>query len=441
MVENLIQAPVLIKVLCTLLAILALNMLSKKLFLSLIFGALLLAFWTGQNLQEMSVIASERVFSINNIMLVLTVSQVMWLARQMQQTGFMEELVSTVRGKTTKRGAMAVLPAVIGFLPMPGGALFSAPMLQSCDPENHTSSSLKTITNHWFRHIWECWWPMYPGVLLTMELTGFDVPQMLLLGMPISFAAILFGYLLLLRRISHETETACGKKHNQAGFFKALRVLTPIAVVVITYAAVRIGHSLITYYYPTFPDLNRYLPMNIGLLFSMIYLQTKKPLSVNNWKKLLLSKHVLSMVMIVLAVRIYGAFIEAESPGSGYLVEQMRSELAEWGIPLTVIIMILPFITGLATGMAVGYIGASFPIVLSLIGSDPSFGEMLSVTTVAYGFGYMGFVLSPVHICLIVTCKHFKTTVLRSLAGMLPPAFLVLITTLALGRFWEWVLP
>ncbi len=440
-IEQIYNTPVLIKILLTLTLILALNTLTKKLMISLIMGALLLAFWTGQSIASIMTISAERSFSLNNLLLLLAVCQVMWLSRQMQISGIMEDMVSHVRQKVPKRSAMAILPAIIGFLPMPGGALFSAPMLQSCDPHNNTDSSIKAMTNHWFRHVWECWWPMYPGVLLTMELTGFDVPQMLALGLPISLAAILFGYLLLLRRIPNSEKISGTEKIPESSDrLRIIKLLMPIIVVIGVYAAVRLTHGISSQYISALPGLNRYLPMTIGLFAAMLYLQKRRPLTLDDWKNILLSKKVLDIVLIVLVVQIYGAFIEAESPHGYYITEQMRAELSNWGIPLMVIIMTLPFITAIATGMATGYIGASFPIILSLIGPDPSFGEMLSMLALAYGFGYMGFILSPVHVCLVVTCKHFDSPMLKNIAGLLPPAFLILIFSVGLSMFWSAVL-
>ncbi len=443
LLQYIMETPAIVRVIVALSVILIVNSLSRQLLLSIACGALILAFWAGQTPSMMLETAQQSALALNNVLLLLAVCQVIWLSRQMQYAGVMEDLVTSIRQKLSKRGAMAMLPALIGFLPMPGGALFSAPMLESCDPENHTGSTLKAMTNHWFRHVWECWWPMFPGVLLTMELTGFDIPVMLMLGLPISLAAILSGYLLLLRRIP---DPGRAQQHppiheNDAGCLEVLKLLTPILVVVLTYALIRTGHGIASGRLPALPGLNRYLPMNVGLLLAMAVLQAERPQGRSKWKEIILSRQVLNMALIVLAVRIYGAFIEAESPAGYDLIGQMRMELNSWGIPVVAVIMLLPFITGLATGMAVGYVGASFPIVLSLIGADPTFGEMFSMTLLAYGFGYMGFFLSPVHVCLVVTCRHFDTPVLKTFAGLLAPALLVLLAVVALSLMWNIVLP
>jgi len=52
----------------------------------------------------------------------------------------------------------------------------------------------------------------------------------------------------------------------------------------------------------------------------------------------------------------------------------------------------------------------------------------------------MGMLLSPVHVCLIVTSKHFDTRVLRNAAGMLSPAAVVAAWALALYVLLGWVI-
>jgi hypothetical protein len=47
----------------------------------------------------------------------------------------------------------------------------------------------------------------------------------------------------------------------------------------------------------------------------------------------------------------------------------------------------------------------------------------------AYGAGFMGQMLSPVHVCLVVTNQYFKTSLLRSLVGLILPVLFVLAGT------------
>ena len=59
--------------------------------------------------------------------------QVICLSNQMNRTGTMKELVNNIRSVLPVRVVMGVLPAIIGLLPMPGGAIFSAPLVDEAD--------------------------------------------------------------------------------------------------------------------------------------------------------------------------------------------------------------------------------------------------------------------------------------------------------------------
>jgi hypothetical protein len=111
----------------------------------------------------------------------------------------------------------------------------------------------------------------------------------------------------------------------------------------------------------------------------------------------------------------------------------MRDELMALGIPLLMVKMVIPFVSGAVTGIAVGFVGASFPLVFALLGPDPSLNQIASTTTFAYGFGFMGMMLSPVHICFLVTNEYFKTRLLHAYRYLWGPVIAVLIASLGLA--------
>ena len=57
------------------------------------------------------------------------------------------------------------------------------------------------------------------------------------------------------------------------------------------------------------------------------------------------------MVLLVAAVQIYGAYIEGRLPDGTLLVARMREELAAWGIPPQVMMIVLPFVAGFSSGI------------------------------------------------------------------------------------------
>ena len=434
MIDGLLNVPTLVKVLGSLALILVVNRLARNLLVSVLAGTAALALWSGAPAGTLAGIAWRRVSEPSTLGLVVAIFLVIWLSGQMAAAGVMTDLVHAVRARTGKRHSMAILPAVIGMLPMPGGALFSAPMVDRVDADGSVRPMLKAQTNYWFRHVWEYWWPLYPGVMLAISITGLEIWQFMLLQVPLTLFSLAAGYVFLLRRIPHASGPATEPSDGDAsgaprpGF---LRLIMPIAVVIGTYAAVEGGWWAARREWPDLPELNTYAPMILGLVLAIAVQQVRRPLAWRPWRTILISRRTAMMVLLVVILRVYGALIEAPLPGGGSMVDAMRGEMDRWSIPVLGMMMLLPFIAGLTTGICIGFVGASFPIVVSLVAPGAPRAELLAAVTLAFGFGYMGMMLSPVHLCLIVTNEHFRTGLVQSLRGLLPPAAVMLAVVTA----------
>lgn len=412
------QTPVILKVLGSLLVILVINAASKRLLAAAAVGTVCLAAWLGFPAGDAVTIAWDRLASTRNTCLLAIIFQVVWLSSQMAETGIMRDLVASVQSRMSPRAACAVLPAMIGLLPMPGGAAFSAPLVEQCDRDGQIDPLVKTQVNYWFRHIWEYWWPLYPGVLLALDITGFDVWQFALLQAPLSLVAAGAGYWFLLRRIPvGKNDHADGHERSTLG--RLVGLLSPILVVVCCYACTQLLA-------PRIGATNRYVPMMIGLLCAVLFLQWRRPLDGAAWRRILLSPRPVKLAALIAVIRIYGAFVEARLPGGTAVVEQMRAELHTLGIPTWAMVVLIPFFSGITTGIAVGFVGASFPVVLSLVGDGAPLDVRMAATVMAYASGFMGMMLSPVHVCLIVTSEHFRTRVHHGLVRLIPAAATVL---------------
>ena len=114
----------------------------------------------------------------------------------------------------------------------------------------------------------------------------------------------------------------------------------------------------------------------------------------------------------------------------------MRDEFISAGIPILAVIVLLPFISGMVTGTAFGFVGASFPIVFALVGQNPTLGISSATTACAYGFGYMGMMVSPIHICFVVTCEYFETPVLGTYRYIAGPCVFILATSVILSGLY-----
>lgn len=422
--ELLLEAPVILKVGAPLMMILTIQKLTRSLSLGVAAGTLLLALWTGRDLNSLLAVAGGSLLAADTLLLLAVVSLVIVLSNQMAESGMMGELVSAVQGRLNRRASVAALPALIGLLPMPGGALFSAPLVQDCDRDGTIDPLVKTKANYWFRHVWEVWWPIYPGVLLAIELSGLEVWQYLAVMAPLSLFAIAGGYLFILRRISRPH--APGSEGDRRPI---LPLLAPVLIVISSYA-------LIQLFAPRASEISKYLPMLIGLILAVLYLQIRRPLPLASFTGLLGSKKLGSMVLLIALISLYGGYMDAPLPEGGMLMNQLRLEMNAAGIPPMLLIALLPMIAGITTGISIGMIGASFPVVMSLLGPDPATIDVMQILPYAAGFGFIGMMLSPVHVCLVVTNKHFRTELGTSIRGMLPSALVVAAGIILIGGLW-----
>jgi hypothetical protein len=440
MLDLLLSAPVLVKVTGTLGLILLINLLRVPLMYAILLGALILAVWSGHSPAAIGDIAWQQCLSTDTLLLMVVIFQVIWLSSQMEAVGTMRDLVAALRRRFPHRAAIAMLPAVIGFLPMPGGAIFSAPLVDQCDVDRKVAPLLKTQINYWFRHIWEYWWPLYPGVLLAMAITGLEVWQIMIVGLPLTLGSIAAGYFFLLRKLPR-TNGDCAGDAAEACADNFVKLLLPVLVVIIGYGIVRVSYAGLLWQWPALPPMNRYLPMVISLIAAMLALQRQRPLAPAQWRAILTSRKTVMMALIVLSLQIYGAFVSARLPGGEPMMQVMDGELTRWGIPFLAVCMLVPFISGLTTGIAVGFVGASFPIVFSLLGENPSTALVLTTTVLAYGCGYIGMMVSPIHVCLIVTNEHFETSLFRSMFGILRPVTAMFGVVLLVYFAMKWLMP
>jgi len=84
-------------------------------------------------------------------------------------------------------------------------------------------------------------------------------------------------------------------------------------------------------------------------------------------------------------------------------VKNLGRFFIEHGIPLVPVFCLLPFLAGLLTGHTVGFVGSTFPLLGSISAPAP-----LSLVSLAFASGFIGVLLSPVHLCLVLTREYFK---------------------------------
>jgi hypothetical protein len=114
-------------------------------------------------------------------------------------------------------------------------------------------------------------------------------------------------------------------------------------------------------------------------------------------------------------VMVFQVLLEASG-----LLPRAGQELVASGIPLAAVVALLPLLAGFVTGVAAGFAGVAFPIVVGLMEASGGALTPLATLALAFGFGYAGMMLSPVHLCLILTRNYFSARMAFIYRHLLP---------------------
>jgi hypothetical protein len=108
----------------------------------------------------------------------------------------------------------------------------------------------------------------------------------------------------------------------------------------------------------------------------------------------------IEMALMVMGVMFFQKMLEATK--AVYIMSEGFSTI---GFPHFIILISIPFIVGLLTGITIAFVGITFPILLPIFQTE---GHFLSYLMLAYASGYCGVILSPMHLCLILTKDYFN---------------------------------
>ncbi len=359
---------------------------------------------------------------MQTINLVLVVGLIMVMSKLMEESGHMIRLVqSFMRLSKDARTVGAVMSALIGLLPMPGGAVFSAPMVEASLQHHVTTNEQKTALNYWFRHLWEYWWPLYPGVILVVALLEVETWRYMVVAAPLTIIAIVAGIIFILRPIGKTGDQYQGT-FSASAVTKFIWEMMPIIIVVFTIICLAgivglLGHTV------QIPSL---LPILLGLMIAIVWVVIINHIPLGRFRSALIRKDIMIMLLLILAIMVFRGVME-----DSHAVEHIRNDLMAYGIPVILIITAMPFLSGFITGIAIGFVGASFPLIIPLFHS-PDVINYLFHAVLAYTFGYMGMMLSPVHVCFLVTKDYFRVGLLNSYPYIIKPALMVILTVIAI---------
>jgi len=344
--------------------------------------------------------------TLNLIAALILIAFLEHILRANQLLSRMIEALKALAGDS--RVVMALLPAIVGLLPSAGGALFSAPLVEEVGG-GEVVPERKTFINYWYRHVWEYTFPLYPGLILAAEILRVPISRLMLYQLPLTVAAILLGIPFSFRGLKNSYNTGPSSHANRAHLRQLAGGLLPILAVVALVLATGVNISLA-----------------VGLVI-VIMLVALRYSPGRAWSALREATS-WSMVALVLGVMLFKETLTASG-----VVQLLPPSLQELGVSMEVLVVSLSFLIGLLTGFSPGFIGATFPLIAAA-GAGTAGGPDLALVRLAYAAGFAGVMLSPAHLCLVVTLQYFRTEPVRIYRLLyLPELGMVLV---ALGTYF-----
>src|SRR4030043_114704 len=325
------------------------------------------------------------------IKLILALSFIRILELILREHAVLTDMMSAAKAILKNRKMVIIsMPLLMGLMPSVGGAYFSAPMVAETTSDIKMSPEEKSFINYWFRHPWEYVLPLYPGILLASAISRIELHNLITVNITYAILILITGFIFAMHGIKGVVKT--GERLSRKGLWSFAPIISVLLLVVIFhielhYALLAVVMFLFLFY--------RYNLKNIFTAF----------------------KHGFSLDVIIL---ILGVMTFKEAMGYSGAVENLSQFFIKEGIPVSPILFLIPFITGLLTGITVGFVGATFPLIISIAGNSSP-----GVVSFAFAAGFLGVLLSPVHICLILTREYFRADLWGIYKKMIPACIIV----------------
>ncbi|MEN8154619.1 MAG: DUF401 family protein [Acidobacteriota bacterium] len=337
--------------------------------------------------------------------LYLIISSVLYITMIQKREKMFDRLLLSLRSifRNNKVVAMTA-PAIIGLLPMPGGALVSAPLVETSVKDGNIPGEFKTFINYWFRHIWEFVWPIYAGLLLFEAMSSIPLKRIILIQSPYTILNIISGLLItywFMRKNNIKTPPVSEKSTPGKTISDFFAGIWPVLLIILLFFIFSV-------------------PLYISMVITSVVLTIIKRTGIKDVLKMVFSPLILKTIFLMTSVLIFQKIISISTIFS-------TSGLGDIPFPLLIFLcFLISFSLGFLTGVNTAYIAISYPILLPLIKSLPGF---TSLSIYIYVIGFAGILLSPVHLCLVLTNEYFKSNLLKVYKYLLPPVLLLMITS------------
>ncbi|AHM57798.1 putative membrane protein (plasmid) [Peptoclostridium acidaminophilum DSM 3953] len=318
-------------------------------------------------------------FNPNKLQQFIIVSEVAVIGVLLKKYKIIDELLGHLtRVFSSNRLLLMFIPALIGMLIVPGGAMMSAPLIDQLGEKSNLTKSHRAIINLIYRHISMHIMPYATGFLIVMSLAPqISIYKLMLLNSIFVIMYVVAGYFLYIRRVqNHKASEHIFCWGNLFSFFK---LSSPIYVAVLL-------------------NLMLGVPFYMGMLANLLVLFLLRP----------------TETFLVDAAKAFNFNVLYALIGV-YLIQGIIGSMEELTLFLTLVfsnpstvmlgIIASSFFFGITTGYQPTALGVVLPILITLPLSD---NQLLLYCHFTFMWGFVGYFFSPMHLCQLFTCEYLQ---------------------------------
>lgn len=285
----------------------------------------------------------------------------------------------------------------------------SIPIVDRVGERIKLDNDRKLFVNVWFRHVIFIVYPLSNVLILTSSLTGVDLWILIFRQVPVALIMIIIGYFLgfPMRRVDEELMVNDKPEYNSL-----MKTFTPILIVITL--ALAMGF-LDNYPYLPFNRLSMVIAVSIGIISLALFAKT----GVRTIYKSFSSNNVIEMSLIgftAMYMRMVFQSIDLTCLTTGLMLDPSFA------------LILIPITLSLIIGMASSGIILSISILSGLTVFNPETVSMIYINS------FLGYLISPLHLCYVYTAKYLKTPLLNGYKYMVPATVLTILSTIAIYR-------
>ena len=299
--------------------------------------------------------------------------------------------------------AITLTPGVIGLLPVPGGALMSAPLVEHIGSLMNMSRARMLFVNVWYRHVIVYVYPLSSVIILASVVTGVGLWDIVSRQIPVAIAMFLIGLPVV--------GFNGGSSKGGVRIGVLARDLAPILVAVVLAIL--------------FTPLDGLLGVErISVAFAVVISITLfVVLERIGWNMLLESlrdRRLWELTVISFGVMMFRElFLNMDLKPIGEL-------LLGYNVSGLALAVLLPIFFSTVSGHPTAGIAIATPIIASLMGTD------VKIASLIYASAFIGYIASPLHLCYVYTAEYYKVPLIEGYKYMIPATIASLAVAITL---------